>query len=98
MTLPLVVSPEAAAEVEEAVGWYETRSLGLGTEFARVVRATFAVIERTPFQFPEAALGIRRAVMRRFPYAAYFAIEPNSIAVLAVFHHRRHPAHWRARR
>jgi hypothetical protein len=43
-------------------------------EFARVVRATFAVIERTPLQFPAAAPGTRRAVLRRFPYAVYFAV------------------------
>jgi plasmid stabilization system protein ParE len=67
-------------------------------EFARVVRATFAAIERTPLHFPQAEPGIRRAVMRRFPYAAYFAVEADRIAVLAVFHHRRHPAHWRSRR
>ncbi len=97
MTLPLVVSPEATAEVEEAVEWYEKRSAGLGTEFARVVRATFAVIERTPQQFPVAAPEIRRAVLRRFPYAVYFAVAADHVTVLAVFHHRRHPAQWRSR-
>ena len=40
MSLPLVVEPEAAAELEEAVQWYEARSVGLGLELARIVRAT----------------------------------------------------------
>lgn len=98
MSLPLVVEPEAAAEIEEAVQWYEGRSVGLGLELARLVRATFSVIERTPLQFPEVERGIRRAVMRRFPYAVYFIVDPDRIAVIAIFHHRRDPARWQSRR
>ena len=98
MSLPLVVEPEAAAELEEAVQWYEGRSVGLGLELARLVRATFSAIERTPLQFPEVERGIRRAVMRRFPYAAYFIVDPDRIAVIAIFHHRRDPARWQSRR
>lgn len=95
---PLVVEPEAAAELDEAVQWYEGRSAGLGLEFARMVRATFAAIERSPQQFPEAVPGIHRAVMRRFPYAVYFLIDVDRIAVTAVFHHRRDPSHWQSGR
>ena len=35
---PLVIEPEAAAELEDAVQWYKSRRAGLGLEFARVVR------------------------------------------------------------
>ncbi|MEO7966525.1 MAG: type II toxin-antitoxin system RelE/ParE family toxin [Gemmatimonadaceae bacterium] len=73
----LVVDPEAAAELEEAVQWYERRNVGLGLEFARVIRAVFALVERTPLQFPEAMPGIRRAVVRRFPYSGYFTVGPD---------------------
>ena len=97
MTRPLVVEPEAAAELEEAGQWYEGRSAGLGLEFARLIRSTFAAIERSPLQFPEAAPGVRRVVMRRFPYAVYFLVDRDRIAVTAVFHHRRDPARWQSR-
>ena len=56
------------------------------------------VIERTPLQFPEVERGIRRAVIRRFPYAAYFIVDPERIAVIAIFHHRPDPARWQTRR
>jgi len=95
---PLVVEAEAAAELEDAVQWYERRSVGLGLEFARRIRAVLAVIERAPMQFPEAAPGIRRALVRRFPYAVYFLVDPDRIAVTAIFHHRRDPARWQSRR
>jgi plasmid stabilization system protein ParE len=94
VTRPLVLEPEAAAELEEAVEWYERRSVGLGLEFARLIRAVLAATERAPMQFPEAVPGIRRAVVRRFPYAVYFFVDPDRIAVTAIFHHRRDPARW----
>lgn len=91
MTRALVVEPEAAAELEDAVLWYERRSPGLGMEFARLVRAVLYEIERTPQQFAEVEPGIRRAIMRRFPFAIFFLLEPERIAVIAIFHHRREP-------
>ena len=78
--------------------WYEGRSPGLGLEFARLMRATLAQIERAPLRFPDVGRGTRRAVMRRFPYAAYFVVEADRVSVLAIFHHRRDPARWQARR
>ena len=98
MSAPLTVEPEAAAELEEAVQWYEQRGVGLGLEFARLVRAVLARIERSTLQFCDVDRGIRRAIVRRFPYAVYFVIDPDRISVLAIFHHRRHPGHWRSRR
>lgn len=45
----------------------------------------------SPLQFPEVAPGIRRGLMRRFPYAVYFSMDENQILVIAVFHQRRDP-------
>ncbi len=42
--------------------------------------------------------GIRRALVRRFPYAVYFAIEHDVIIVLAVLHVSRDPTEWQRRR
>jgi plasmid stabilization system protein ParE len=41
---------------------------------------------------------IRRVVARRFPYAVYYRRREDRIVVLAVFHGRRHPRIWQARR
>jgi plasmid stabilization system protein ParE len=40
---------------------------------------------------------VRRAVVRRFPYAVFYKIEPQQVVVLAVFHSRRDPKSWQAR-
>jgi plasmid stabilization system protein ParE len=94
----LLVEPEAAAELDEAFTWYEGRTAGLGSEFLRAVRAVFALIRRNPEQFPRVRGDIRRALIRRFPYAVYYVVEPDYVSVFAVIHTRQHPRRWQSRR
>jgi plasmid stabilization system protein ParE len=42
-------------------------------------------------------LNTRRALLKRFPYAVYFAVDNEIIVVLAVFHTSRDPESWRRR-
>jgi toxin ParE1/3/4 len=93
-----LVEAEAEAELAEAFSWYEGRAQGLGTEFTRAVRAAFALISRNPEQFPRVRGDVRRALVRRFPYAVYYIAEDDQISILAVIHTRRHPRRWQSRR
>jgi len=90
----LCVEPEAAEELREAIAWYESRRRGLGLDFGRVVRASFAAIERSPELGPIVHGRVRQLVLRRFPYAVYYVVQSDHIAVLAVFHGRRDPGEW----
>jgi plasmid stabilization system protein ParE len=94
----LVVRAEAAADVRGAVRWYEAQAAGLGREFLRAVRALFASLEREPRLYPVAEGEIRRALLRRFPYALYFTLDDEAVIVLACLHVRRDPAAWQGRR
>jgi plasmid stabilization system protein ParE len=40
---------------------------------------------------------VRRALVRRFPYAIYYRVEPERIAVIAIHHGKRDPRHWQSR-
>ncbi|MFS0513618.1 hypothetical protein ACEYW6_02690 [Nostoc sp. UIC 10607] len=40
---------------------------------------------------------IRRAVVRRFPYAVYYRIVSSRVIVTAIFHGRRDPKSWQTR-
>jgi len=51
-----------------------------------------AAIEREPRLYPLVRGDVRRAVIRRFPYAVYFLLEPDAIVAVACLHHRRDPA------
>jgi plasmid stabilization system protein ParE len=92
------VSELAEADLDGAFVWYEAQRESLGHAFLDAVEATFARIRRAPEQFPILERGVRRALVRRFPYAAYYLVTPDSIDVLACVHVRRHPRRWLSRR
>jgi plasmid stabilization system protein ParE len=97
VTLELLIRPEAEAEMVEAFDWYEERVPGLGSDFLLNVDAAFQAILRNPQQYPMLHRNLRRALIRRFPYQVFFMAEDHRITVLAVFHAKRSPKHWRGR-
>jgi toxin ParE1/3/4 len=94
----LVSEPSADLDVEAAFEWYENERPGLGMEFLDELRAIYNRIADGPFKYQELRAGIRRALLRRFPYAVYFAIEAEIIVVAAVLHASRDPAQWQRRK
>lgn len=91
---PLRIRPQAASEVNAAFVHYEGQRTGLGHEFLRAVDAAVAALGRDPGMHPEVRPGVRRALLRRFPYGVFFAAGDAAITVLAVLHHRRSPRRW----
>ena len=98
MIRELIVRPEAEAELAEASSWYEERFPGLGAEFLLCMDAAFIAIVRNPEMYPIVSKDIRRALVRRFPYAVFFVLEEMRVVVLAVFHGKRDPQTWQNRR
>jgi toxin ParE1/3/4 len=88
----------ARAELIQAQDWYENESPGLGQRFLAAVNAVIDRMIANPKQFPAAYKNIHRALLRRFPYAILFVIEPNeALTVIACFHSSRDPMHWQKR-
>jgi toxin ParE1/3/4 len=94
----LIAEPPADLDVEAAFEWYENERPGLGVEFLDELRGTYNRIADGPLEYQELRGGIRRALLRRFPYAVYFAIEADVVVVVAVLHASRDPAEWQRRR
>jgi plasmid stabilization system protein ParE len=92
----VIVRPGAQADIREAALWYESRRRGLGSEFTLRFDVFVERIAENPLQFPEVGNGIRRALLRRFPYAIYFVVATCPV-VIAVLHQHRHPAMWKQR-
>jgi plasmid stabilization system protein ParE len=97
MSLPIIFRPLARLEMDEAMGWYRKQRAGLEAEFKDAVDQMLARIAATPLRFGPVRGEVRRALLRRFPYAIHFVPEPNVIVVLAVFHTRRDPHHLEGR-
>jgi toxin ParE1/3/4 len=97
MTYKVVVRPEAAREIQEAFDWYEGRSEGLGLEFLRAADACLSGVRRNPSAFQPVHEQVRRALLRKFPYALFYLLSEDTIVVVACFHVRRSPADWQRR-
>jgi plasmid stabilization system protein ParE len=98
MTPPLLLRPEATAEIQDAFGWYERQRLGLGGEFLQAVRETLRGIEQAPLQYPKIRGEVRRALLRRFPYSILYVAEKERTVVFSCFHGKRDPRRWQSRR
>ncbi|MGH7709885.1 MAG: type II toxin-antitoxin system RelE/ParE family toxin [Gemmatimonadaceae bacterium] len=94
---PVLVRPLAEADVAEAADWYELQAPGLGPQFVAEVDAVFTHIAAYPASFPAVYREIRRALLRRFPYAVYYRLVDARPQVIACTHVRRHPRTWRRR-
>jgi plasmid stabilization system protein ParE len=90
-------APAVEADVEAAFDWYEGEEPELGFEFLEELRAAYQRILDHPFGYQELRSGIRRALTHRFPYAVYFAVEGESIVIVAVLSTARDPAEWQRR-
>ena len=92
-----IVRPAAEDDIEEAALWYELRSPGLGADFLRAVDVCFEEIPRSPESFQQIHKSARRARIRRFPYAAYFASTASGVQIVACMHAKRDPRIWQRR-
>lgn len=97
MSYTLRVRPEAEEDLAEARRWYEGRRAGLGDEFLESAEEVLNRLERMPEIHAVVYKGVRKAVLRRFPYVAYYRIVEEEVEVLAVVHGRRDPSHWQSR-
>jgi toxin ParE1/3/4 len=92
------IQKPAEADIDTAFAWYESQREGLGLEFLTAVEATLALIQRSPDQFPRVHRNVRRALVRKFPYAVFYLSTPQRVSVIACVHARRHPRRWQSRR
>jgi plasmid stabilization system protein ParE len=99
VNLPLIIEPDAEADLAEARDWYASQQEGsdLADAFIECVEDAFEGIARMPELRPELHRGVRRWLVTRFPYAVYYRAEPDRIVVIAVMHTRRDPKRWRGR-
>ncbi len=96
MNLPVVFTPAARSDFDEAADWYEQRT-GQGLDFATAVREVLDRIATMPLMHQVVYPDIQRAVVRPYPYSIFYRVEPDRITVTAVIHGRRNPAIWQAR-
>ena len=84
----------AEIEMLEAAAYYETRVNNLGDSFLTTVETAVNRISEYPEAWPEVGHGIRKYLLRRFPYCILYRIDPDEIVIVAVMHQRQRPYYW----
>lgn len=97
----LTLDPDALAELEEAAAWYEQQRPGLAVVFLREAKAVFTHVRERPRLFSQLALAsdleVRRALLKRFPYAAIFIELTAEVRIIAMAHTKRRESYWLGR-
>lgn len=97
MNYRLRTTAAAEVDIEGAFDWYQSEHVGLGLEFLDEMRAAYSRIEDGPLKYQVLKWDMRRALMRRFPYAIYFIVENELVTIIAVMQAARDPASWQRR-
>jgi plasmid stabilization system protein ParE len=95
-------APAARAEFDAAADRYEGERPGRGIRFIAAVERTVKLIVRFPAVGPvfpgvRSALGVRRRVVRGFPFVLAYRVVEDTIRIDAVAHMHRRPGYWRRR-
>lgn len=91
--------PLTTSDLNNAVAFYNRQQAGLGDELRTEIYASIERVLATPTQFGIVSKGIRRCLAHRFPYAILFRVmSEETVRVLVIRHHRRHPSFGLRRR
>ena len=93
----VIFTQAARAELIQAQDWYEGEVPGLGRRFRQAIDTLAERMSANPRQFPVVFKSVRRALLRRFPYALFFVLEEQTLFVIACFHASRDPLQWQRR-
>jgi hypothetical protein len=87
----LLLSPEAELDIDEAVKYYDSVSLGLGLEFINVIDKYFTQILQVPTASTVHYDQVRVKPVKVFPFTIHYIISTPHIIVLRVFNTHQKP-------
>jgi hypothetical protein len=83
------IRPRAEADLQDAMRWYEERKPGLGNEFGIAVGAATRSLETNAEQRPIYYRGLRRVLIREFPYKVFYRAEGDALSSSPSFTQNR---------
>ena len=95
--IPVLFHPDAEAEFDHSIGFYEERSVGLGLDFKREILRGLSIIHDDPYRWPIHKFGARKYTLQRFPFAIYYLDLSDFIWIVAISHGFRRQGYWKDR-
>jgi toxin ParE1/3/4 len=89
--------PEAQAEYDAALSWYQARSVRAPARFEDEVERVLGLMAASPALFPLCDDQHRFALLRRYPYSVVYDAQSGQVYVVAVAHSSRSAGYWRGR-
>jgi plasmid stabilization system protein ParE len=89
--------PAARAEYVGAAERLKAESIQRGREFAQEFRTALDAILVFPHSYSADQDGVRRRMLRRFPYSLIYRVTDDTVEVIACAHTSRAPEYWRDR-
>jgi len=80
--------------MDEAITYYDHQLPGLGFRFFQEVASAIERIRFMPEGWTKIGEVTRRCILKGFPYALLYVIEPKEILITAVAHLYRDPEHY----
>ena len=93
----LIFLDDALLEFRDAVKYYNTERRGLGFDFANEVRSSLVRLKQYPEIWIEIDAGIRKCIVKRFPYALLYTVHDDLVIVIALMHMKRVTFYWKER-
>ncbi|MBU0676073.1 MAG: type II toxin-antitoxin system RelE/ParE family toxin [Proteobacteria bacterium] len=87
----------ALTELHEAVNYYDYQLPGLGLRIFHEVNVSIKKITDMPEAWTKIGENTRRCLLKGFPYALLYIIDPQVILITAVANLHRDPEHFRNR-
>lgn len=89
MNWPVIIRPNAEADLLEAWMWYESQRAGLGDEMLIEIHAAIRQLETDPERRPFYYRDFRRLLARRFPYKLFYRVVDSRVIVFRILHAKR---------
>ena len=83
--------------MSEAAVFYEAASFGLGRDFLDDLHQAIKNLPAHPEIGVQVSKGLRRMLLRRFPFSLIYSVEADGILIVSVAHHRQRPGYWKSR-
>jgi plasmid stabilization system protein ParE len=88
---------DAEDEYQQALAWYQERSLRAAAGFEAAVDVALRRIADAPEMGALCDDRHRFCILRKYPFSIIYRIEAGDILVVAVAHSRRSPFYWHSR-
>lgn len=95
--LTLVFSARARQDLADILFWYVQNAPHMAEPWEYEMEVYIDFIASFPEAGQPVRKNVRKAVMKRFPYAIYYKTGTDLIEILAVYHGSRKPGGWENR-